>query len=234
MIYDKKETKEIAVPENYQSKFVISDEEVLQLAKWAVNIEDHYKKPMDIEWAKDGKTNKLFIVQARPETVHALENENNYEQYILKEKGKIILEGKSIGSKIVSGKVKIIPDVEQIKQFNPGEILVTRMTDPDWTSVMSQAKAIITEEGGRTCHAAIVSRELGIPCIVGTGKATRVLNNGKFVTADCSESQIGRIWDGELKFEIKKINLEKFQKPDESNDEYRPTRHRFCQFFFTQ
>ncbi|MFH1401719.1 MAG: phosphoenolpyruvate synthase [Parcubacteria group bacterium] len=212
LIYKGTDVKEMAVPENYQSKFVISDDEVLQLAKWAVDIEDHYKRPMDIEWAKDGKTQKLFIVQARPETVHALGNEQNYERYFLKEAGKLVLEGKSIGSKIVSGKVKIIPNVAQIKQFNPGEILVTRMTDPDWASVMSQARAIITEEGGRTCHAAIVSRELGIPCIVGTGKATRVLNSGESVTVDCSESQIGRIWSGELKFEIKRINLGKIPK----------------------
>ncbi len=170
-----KTTKETPVSQNNRNRLVLTDKEILQLAQWAKIIEEHYGLPMDIEWAKDGKTGQLFIVQARPETIHTQNQIQNYVQYILKQKGKAILEGEAIGSKIASGKVKVIPNVSKIKQFRAGEILVTRMTDPDWTSVMKQSRGIITEEGGRTCHAAIVSRELGIPCIVGAKNATQIL-----------------------------------------------------------
>jgi pyruvate,water dikinase len=212
LIYSKKETKQVDVSLKEREQFVLNNEEILKLAKWAILIEEHYKLPMDIEWAKDGKSGKLFIVQARPETIHTSKIGQSYNQYILKQKGKLILEGEAIGSKIASGKVKIIPDISKIKQFKAGEILVTKMTDPDWTSIMKRAKAIITEEGGRTCHAAIVSRELGIPCIVGADKATQILKNGKLITLDCSGGQIGKIFEEELKFEIKKYNLKKIPK----------------------
>jgi len=214
LIYGKgvKTTKEIPVSQKDQKKFTLSDEEILQLARWAFLIEDHYKLPQDIEWAKDGKTNQLFIVQSRPETVHTLKEIKSYSQYILKETGKLILEGEAIGSKIASGKVKIIPDVSKIKEFKPEEILVTKMTDPDWEPIMKIAKGIITEEGGRTCHSAIVSRELGILCIVGVQNATRVLKTGQNITIDCSGGQKGKIYDGELKFEIKKYNLRKISQ----------------------
>jgi len=213
LIYNQKnQTQEVLVPKKDRNRFILTDEEILQLARWAVLIEEHYKLPMDIEWAKDGKTGQLFIVQARPETIHTSKTSQSYSQYILKEKGKLILEGEAIGSKIVSGQIKVISDISQIKQFKENEILVTKMTDPDWTSIMKQARAIITEEGGRTCHAAIVSRELGIPCIVGADKATKILKNGTVVTIDCSGGQIGKIFEGELKFEIKKYNLKKIPK----------------------
>ncbi|MDD5145263.1 MAG: phosphoenolpyruvate synthase [Candidatus Pacebacteria bacterium] len=212
LIYGKTETKEVNVPLGDQKRFVLNDDEILQLAKWAVLIEEHYGMPMDIEWAKDGINKKLFIVQARPETVHAANKTHSYVQYLLKEKGELILEGEAIGSKIASGKARVIPNVSEIKQFNPGEILVTRITDPDWTSIMKEAKAIITEEGGRTCHAAIVSRELGIPCIVGADRATKILKTGKVLTVDCSGGQRGQIYNGELKFEIKKTDLKSIPK----------------------
>jgi pyruvate, water dikinase len=207
LIYGKNGPKQVNVLVKDQQKFILNDQEILQLAKWAVAIENHYGTPMDIEWAKDGKSGKLFIVQARPETIHT-KVENSYIQYELRESGKILLTGESIGSKIASGKVTIIPSVTEIEKFQPGGILVTKMTDPDWTSVMAQAKAIITEEGGRTCHAAIVSRELGIPCIVGGANAMKVLKNGQSVTVDCSAGQEGKVFGGELKFEIVQTNLE--------------------------
>ncbi|MFC1789561.1 phosphoenolpyruvate synthase [Patescibacteria group bacterium] len=211
MIYKGRDTREIKTPLKDRKKFIINDKEVLCLANWGIVIEKHYKKHMDIEWAKDGKTGKLFIVQARPETVHALKSGQNYVQYFLKERGKLLLEGDAIGSKIASGKSTIIPKVSQIRKFKAGEVLVTRMTDPDWVSIMKQAKAIITEEGGRTCHAAIVSRELGIPAIVGAKNAIKIIKNGKTVTVDCSGRK-GKIFKGELKFEIKKHNLKNVPK----------------------
>ena len=220
LIYGRKGkiTQEVKVPLKDQKRFTLSDEEILQLAKWSLLIEDHYSQrakkwmPQDIEWAKDGKTNQLFIVQSRPETVHAPKEIKSYTQYVLKEKGKLILEGEAIGSKITSGKVKIIPNVSKIKEFKVGEILVTKMTDPDWEPIMKIAKGIVTEEGGRTCHSAIVSRELGIPCIVGVQNAIRVLKTGQGITIDCSGGQKGRIFEGELKFEIKEYDLKKIPK----------------------
>ena len=213
LIYSKKSAvREIKVPLKDQQKFILKEEEILILAKWAQMIEEYYGLPMDIEWAKDGRSKQLFIVQARPETVHAPKEVKTYTQYILKEKGKMILEGEAIGSKIASGSVKIIPNVSGIKQFKPGEVLVTRMTDPDWTSIMKQAEAIIAEEGSRVCHAAIVSRELGIPCIVGASRATEILKNNQLITLDCSGGQKGRIFKGKLKFEIKKYNLKEIPK----------------------
>jgi len=213
LIYGKKSaTKEIKVPLKDQKRFTLTDEEILKLSKWACLIEAHYRIPQDIEWAKDGKTGELFIVQSRPETVHAPKEVKSYTQYILKQKGDLILEGEAIGSKITSGKVKIIPGVSKIKEFKKGEILVTRMTDPDWTSIMKVAQGIITEEGSRVCHAAIVSRELGIPCIVGVKQAMQILKTGQDVTIDCSGGQKGKIFKGQLKFEIKKYNLKKIPK----------------------
>ena len=202
-------TKQVAVPLKDQNRFVISEEEVLTLSRWAVSIEEHYGMPQDIEWAKDGKTGKLFIVQSRPETAHSARKTHTYTQYVLKEQGTVILGGEAIGSKIASGKARVIPDISKIRSFKEGEVLVTKMTDPDWTSIMKKAKAIITEEGSRVCHAAIVSRELGIPCIVGVERATQVLKNGEIVTVDCSTGQKGRIFKGALEFETREINPEK-------------------------
>jgi pyruvate,water dikinase len=214
LIYDTKNraTKEIKVTPKDRKRFTLTAKEILELAVWAQIIEEHYKIPQDIEWAKDGKTNQLFIVQSRPETVHAPREVKSYAQYVLKEKGKLILEGEAIGSKIASGKVRVIPNVSEIKKFKKGEILVTKVTDPDWEVIMKQARAIITESGGRTSHAAILSRELGIPAVVGVKKATKILKTGQFLTVDCSGGQKGKIFEGEIKFGIKKYNLKRIPK----------------------
>lgn len=216
MIYDKKgkkSTKNIRTPLPDRKKFVISDDEILTLAKWACVIEEHYSqkaghhKPMDIEWAKDGQSNQLFIVQARPETVHALKDLTKLVKYVLKEKGSVILQGGAVGEKIGSGKVRVIEDVSYIGHFKEGEVLVTDMTDPDWEPIMKIASAIVTNRGGRTCHAAIVSRELGIPCVVGTEQATHLLKNKEEVTVDCSQGAKGLVYDGLLKFEVEEHDL---------------------------
>ena len=204
--------KEIKVPQDKQLKFSLTDNEILCLANWACQIEEHYKMPQDIEWAKDGKTGELFIVQARPETVHAAKIKTFYEEYEIKTKKKPILEGIAVGDKIGQGKVHIIPNVSKIGQFKKGEILVTKITDPDWVPIMRMASAIITDEGGKTCHSAIVARELGIPCIVGTKTATKVLKNNQDITVDCTQGLEGRIFLGKISFEIKKYNLRKIPK----------------------
>ncbi len=206
-------TQNVLVPAEDQKKFCLSDDEVLNLAKWGVIIEEHYKKPMDIEWAKDGRDGKLYIVQARPETVQSQKKKNVLEEYILKSKGKILCSGTAVGEKIGQGKVNVIKDVAKISEFKKGEVLVTEMTDPDWEPIMKIAAAIVTNSGGRTSHAAIVSRELGIPCIVGTGNATRILHDGKPVTVSCAEGGKGHIYEGILKFEVKTINLKNLKRP---------------------
>ncbi|MBU3934493.1 phosphoenolpyruvate synthase [Patescibacteria group bacterium] len=212
--------KESAVKKSEQLKFSINDEEILTLAKWAMIIEKHYSEkngrwmPQDIEWAKDGKTGQLFIVQSRPETVHAPKTEKILEEYQIKTEKAPILLGIAIGEKIGAGKVRVIKDVSKIAQFKPGEVLVTNMTDPDWVPVMRIASAIITNEGGKTCHAAIVSRELGVPAIVGTQKATSVLKNNQIVTADCGQGMKGRVFLGKVPFEIKKHNLAEIPKTE--------------------
>ena len=208
----------VKVPVEDQKKFCLSEKEILTLAKWACIIEEHYSKearkwmPMDMEWAKDGKTNELFIVQARPETVHAREKEKYYEEYRVETKKAPILTGIAVGNKIAQGRVHKILDVNKLKEFKKGEILVTKMTNPDWVPVMKMAKAIITDEGGRSCHAAIISRELGIPCVVGTEKATQLLDNGREITVDCSEGLKGKIFAGKIPFKVKRYNLRKIPK----------------------
>ncbi|MGB2762073.1 MAG: phosphoenolpyruvate synthase [Minisyncoccales bacterium] len=201
--------KEISVAEKQQIEFSLNDKEILTLAKWACLIEEHYKMAQDIEWAKDGKTGELFIVQARPETVHAAKIKTFYEEYEVKTKKKPILEGIAIGNKIGQGKTRIISDVSKMGQFQKGEVLVTKMTDPDWVPVIRNAAAVITNEGSKVCHAAIVSRELGIPCIVGTLKGTKVLKNSEVITADCTQGLQGRIYSGKISFEIKRYDLKK-------------------------
>ncbi len=193
-------------------KFSLADEEILKLAKWAQLIEEHYKSPQDIEWAKDGKTGELFIVQSRPETVHAVKSENLYEEYQLKTEKKPILTGIAVGSKIGQGRVRIISDVSKISQFQKGEVLVTKMTDPDWVSIFPLASAIVTDEGGKTSHAAIVSRELGLPCIVGAKTATKLFKNGQEVTVDCTQGSEGRIFFGKIPFRVKQYDLKKLPK----------------------
>ncbi|MBI5388810.1 phosphoenolpyruvate synthase [Candidatus Woesearchaeota archaeon] len=216
MVYDIKghqPTKNMKVDISERKKYVLSDKEVLTLATWACVIEDHYShkaghfKPMDIEWAKDGISGQLYIVQARPETVQSQKNRNVMEEYVLKQKGKILCQGKSVGTKIGQGKTTIIKDVHDIARFRKGEVLVTEMTDPDWEPIMKVASAIVTNRGGRTCHAAIISRELGIPCVVGCGNATELIKQGKPVTVVCSQGDDGFVYEGLLKYEVAKHNL---------------------------
>ena len=201
--------KEANVPLKDQFKFSLTDEEILTLAKWAMIIEKHYNYPQDIEWAKDGKTGQLFIVQSRPETVHAAKKVKVYTEYQIKTKKAPILTGIAIGNKIGQGKVHVIEDVSRINEFQKGEILVTRMTDPDWVPIMRIASAIVTDEGGKTCHAAIIGRELGIPAIVGTGQGTKILKNGQEITVDCTSGSEGRIFEGRVPFTVKKYDLKK-------------------------
>ncbi|MCU0852143.1 MAG: phosphoenolpyruvate synthase [Thermoplasmata archaeon] len=195
------------VPEADRQRFVLSDPEIVTLAEWACIIEKHYKKPMDIEWAKDGITGQLYIVQARPETVHSVKAENVLETYVLEGKGNVLIQGEAVGSKIGQGTVKVLESAYEISEFRKGEVLVTDKTDPDWEPIMRIASAIVTDRGGRTCHAAIVSRELGIPCIIGTGTGSRILKTGQQVTIDTSQGQ-GLVYDGILKFRIEKTNLD--------------------------
>ena len=195
-----------------QTKFVLTDDEVLLLAKWACVIEEHYGRPMDIEWAKDGVTNELFIVQARPETVHSQRDVAKLRTYILEGEGKLLLKGEAVGTKIGQGEVNIIEHSRDIQRFKRGQVLVTDMTDPDWEPIMKIASAIVTNKGGRTCHAAIVSRELGVPCVIGAGVATTVLKDVRKVTVDCSQGD-GRIYEGKLKYRIEEVEIGKLPKP---------------------
>ncbi len=216
MIYTtdaKAPTKNVAVPEEDRRRLVLSDDEVVALARMACTIEEHYSAhrgqftPMDIEWAKDGQTGELFIVQARPETVHSLKDLAVLKKYVLKEKGEVLVQGQSVGERIGQGPVQVIKSASMIHSFRKGEVLVTDMTDPDWEPIMKIASAIVTNRGGRTCHAAIVSRELGIPCIVGAGNATTKLSQAKDVTVDCSEGSIGNVYQGIVPFEIEETDL---------------------------
>lgn len=207
MVYADKGVVNKEVNEEERNKFVISEDEIIKLAKWASIIEDHYKKPMDIEWAKDGNTGELFIVQARPETVHSQKDAATLKTYVLEEKGNVLAEGEAVGSMIGQGEVNVIEDAKDIGNFKKGQVLVTDMTDPDWEPIMKIAGAIVTNRGGRTCHAAIISRELGIPCVIGTGTGTSAIQSGANITVDCSEG-VGRIYDGMLKFRIDKMKID--------------------------
>lgn len=212
-------TRIVPVPAEDRGRLSLSDSEILVLARWGCRIEDHYSTkagrptPMDIEWAKDGRTGELFILQARPETVHSQANKAIHEVYTLNEKGPIILSGRSVGEKIGTGSVRVVKDPESLIGFKPGEVLVADMTDPDWEPSMKMAAAIITNRGGRTCHAAIVSREIGVPCVVGTGNATAKLQNGREVTVSCAEGEVGVVYDGALKFTRRKIDFSRMLQP---------------------
>lgn len=218
LVYGKRGTKAQKNTRKNRDRFCLTDDETLQLSRWAIDIEQHYSKlhgkwtPMDLEWAKDGKTKKLYIVQARPETVESRKNANIIEEYKLLEKGKVLTKGKSVGSKIGQGTARVIQSVKDASQFKEGEVLVTGMTDPDWVPIMRIASAIITEQGGRTSHAAIVSRELGLPCIVGTGDATKAIKTGQEITIDCTQGERGLVYDKLLKFKIDRIDIKKIPK----------------------
>ncbi|MBE9045699.1 phosphoenolpyruvate synthase [Pleurocapsales cyanobacterium LEGE 10410] len=216
MIYDVgggKLTKNVPVPEPERHKYAIADDEILALAKWACIIEDHYSEvrdtytPMDIEWAKDGLTGELFIVQARPETVQSQKSDAVLRNYKLQGTSDILIRGRAVGEKIGQGRARIILNVHNLDEFQAGEVLVTNKTDPDWEPIMKKASAIVTNQGGRTCHAAIIAREMGIPAIVGCGKATGILTTGREVTVSCAEGEEGRVYDGLVPFEIQATEL---------------------------
>jgi len=215
LIYGKTGTKKVNVLPKDTQKYCLTEEEVIKLAKWCFQIEKHFSgkrghyQPMDIEWAKDGKTGQLFIVQARPETVQAGKDKNIIKEYRLGKKSDILTTGIAVGGKIGAGRVRILKTAKEILKFQKGEVLVTEITDPDWEPIMKIASAIITDKGGRTSHAAIVSRELGIPCIVGTGNATKTLKNGTQVTVDCSGGEVGNAYKGILPFEVLEHVLDK-------------------------
>ena len=217
MIYDvggNKLTKNVEVSRGDREQYCINDDEILQLARWACIIEDHYSKvrgmdtPMDIEWAKDGLTGELFIVQARPETVQSQKSANIIKTYELKEHSTVLVTGRSVGAAIGQGKAQVIHNVSQINQFRPGEVLITNRTDPDWEPIMKQASAIVTNQGGRTCHAAIIAREMGIPAIVGCNDATEKISTGQDVTISCSEGDEGQVFTGLLPYEVHETALD--------------------------
>jgi len=222
MVYSdslKNPTKNVPVPLDEQQQYCLTKNELVTLAQYAVTIEEHYSslaghnQPMDIEWAKDGYSGDLFIVQARPETVHARQDKNSIESYKLEETGNILVEGKSVGRKIATGVARVIKDASQIHELEPGEVLITDMTDPDWEPIMKIASAIVTNRGGRTCHAAIISRELGLAAIVGTGSATSSIQSGQMVTVSCAEGEVGYVYEGALPFSNEHLELGKIERP---------------------
>lgn len=206
-------TRNIEVPDTDRKRFCISDDDILTLAKYATLIEDHYKKPMDIEWAKDGVSEDLFIVQARPETVQSQKAMDVLETYHLEKTSPVLIKGKSVGEKIAAGKAYIITDASQLNRFKKGGILVSDTTTPDWEPIMKTASAIITNRGGRTCHAAIVSRELGIPAVVGTREATEKIRDKQEVTVNCAEGDEGKVYDKILPFHVERISLKNIKRP---------------------
>ncbi len=212
-------TRNRAVPEAERKRFCISDDEALKLADYALKIEDYYSahaghdQPMDIEWAKDGVTGELFVVQARPETVQSQRRGEVLETYILEQRGELLLQGKSVGQKIGAGNARVITDLEHLADFQSGEVLVAETTTPDWEPVMKRAAAIVTNRGGRTCHAAIVARELGVPAVVGAENAARVLSTGEPLTVSCAEGDVGNIYRGLLKYRIQRDPLTGLTRP---------------------
>ncbi|CAD5979869.1 Phosphoenolpyruvate synthase [Planktothrix tepida] len=221
MVYDiggSKLTKNVSVPQSEREKYCINDDEILQLAKWACIIENHYSQvrgtytPMDIEWAKDGITGQLFIVQARPETVQSQKSGSVLKNFKLKGTSNVLSRGRAVGEMIGQGKARVILDVHKIDEFQAGEVLVTNKTDPDWEPIMKKSSAIVTNAGGRTCHAAIIAREMGIPAIVGCGDATSVIKNGQEITVSCSEGEEGRVYEGLVPFEVQETVLDNLPK----------------------
>ncbi len=222
MLYSDIGFKDIAKPEEAvinietslekQNQYILADNEIIQLAKWACIIQEHYQCQMDIEWAKDGEDGKMYIVQARPETIHRNKNQNIFKQYTLLEKGNLLCSGAGLGNKIISGKARILYSPSEISKLNKGEILVTEKTDPDWDPILKKASAIITNQGGRTSHAAIVARELGAIAIVGTGNATENIKDGQIITVSTAKGNTGEVYDGELKWDEKEIDISDIQK----------------------
>ncbi len=218
LVYGKIGTKRADVSERDRNSFSLNEGEILKLAEWSVLIEKYFSRvykryqPMDIEWAKDGKTKELFILQARPETVHSVGEKGIFREYRLKGTGKTIISGVAVGTKIAAGRAKVIKDVRDIGKFKKDEVLVTDITDPDWEPIMKIASAIVTDKGGRTSHAAIVSRELGIPCVVGTGDATKKLKTGQLLTVDCASGGEGLVYAGKVPFDVIEHRLGRIPK----------------------
>jgi len=206
-------TRNVPTPKNDRERFCLSDVDVLELADNAVVIEEHYHKPMDMEWAKDGLDGKIYIVQARPETVASQREANVFENYILEGDGEIMVEGRSVGEKIASGTARVIDSVAHLAEFQPGEVLVADSTTPDWEPVMKTASAIVTNRGGRTCHAAIIARELGVPAVVGTGNATTTVPSGTLVTVSCAEGDSGRVYRGAVGFHVERSDVGDLARP---------------------
>ena len=222
LVYDEggsRAVKTVPVAAGDRARCALQDEEILTLAQWGCAIEDYYTQargtptPMDIEWAKDGRTGGIFIVQARPETVHARADSHMLEQYRLRERGRVLVSGRSVGGKVASGTVRVIPSAADLRHFQPGEVLVTDKTDPDWEPIMKRAAAIVTNRGGRTCHAAIVSRELGVPAVVGTEHGTDALGTGQVVTVSCAEGDTGFVYEGARRFDVERIELSSIGRP---------------------
>jgi pyruvate,water dikinase len=224
MVYADKKMSEIQKPEDAiinldtspenRQKYILNDEEVIQLAKWAIILQEHYKRHMDIEWAKDGDTNEIFIVQARPETVHSQnENKSQFKEYQIKEKGKLICQGIGLGNRITSGIARLLDSPKDIDKLNKGEILVTGRTDPDWDPILKKAAGIVTDQGGRTSHAAIVAREVGAVAIVGTGDATKTIKDGQLVTISTSEGDTGFVYEGKGTWDEQEIDTSKIEMP---------------------
>lgn len=217
MVYSDGSTREpvrnISTANAERRRFCIADTEVLELADYAIKIETHYSRPMDMEWAKDGLDGKLYIVQARPETVASQRSGNVLEQYRLLEQGVVIARGHAVGSKIAAGKARVIASVAQLSSFKPGEVLIADMTTPDWEPVMKTAAAIVTNRGGRTCHAAIIARELGVPAVIGCENATTAIASGGEVTVSCAEGDAGKVYQGRVEFEVLRTDLAQMQRP---------------------
>jgi pyruvate,water dikinase len=217
MIFDDGETKEttrnISTPEAERARYCLDDEEVLELADDACKVENHYGRPMDMEWAKDGIDGRLYMVQARPETVASQRKVTTLETYSIEGQAEVIVEGRSVGEKIASGKARLITDVSQLSDFRSGEVLVADMTTPDWEPVMKMASAIVTSHGGRTCHAAIISRELGISAVVGATDATTLIPSGDVVTVSCAEGDTGRVYRGEVPFKVERTEVADLPRP---------------------
>ena len=222
LVYGQGGTKalaEVRVPDADRRRPVLSDDEVLQLARWAVRIEEHYSRragrptPMDLEWARDGVTGELYILQARPETVHSQAERPVLSLYRRLGEGRVLLSGRSVGNGVAAGPVRVVRSVHELSRFQQGDVLVAAMTDPDWEPVLKRAAAVVTDEGGRTCHAAIVSRELGIPCVVGTTDATRTLEDGRTVTVSCAEGEVGKVYEGSVPFEREVIDPATLPRP---------------------
>ncbi len=206
-------TRNIPTPKADRARYCINDDDVLELADYACTIEQHYGRPMDMEWAKDGLDGKLYIVQARPETVASQRSGTVLESYVLDGQGEVVTEGRSVGEKIASGVARRIDNVANLSDFQPGEVLVSDITTPDWEPVMKIASAIVTNRGGRTCHAAIISRELGIPAVVGAGDATTKVPNGDVVTVSCAEGDTGRVYHGEVPFHVDRTEVGDIERP---------------------